>query len=148
MLLLTADAAPGRGVGAQALVANRRFAIDAGSVRAGGDAPAGCGDIAHVFDVLAHDRVVAARRDLHKRLVEPVGGTPDQRFLPAIVARSFRHLADFGHLAGRESPYFFNAGASDDGESIGVLGRCYAAALVRSGVSFDMLFSSFRRESA
>ena len=42
--------------------------------------------------------------------------------------------------SGRESPYFFNAGLFSDGESLATLGRCYAAAIVASGVGFDMLF--------
>ena len=42
--------------------------------------------------------------------------------------------------SGRESPYFFNAGLFSDGASAGALGRCYAAALLDSGIGFDMLF--------
>jgi orotate phosphoribosyltransferase len=54
-----------------------------------------------------------------------------------------RKALRFGHFtlkSGRESPYFFNAGLFDDGESIAVLGQCYAAALQRSGLACDMLF--------
>jgi orotate phosphoribosyltransferase len=49
----------------------------------------------------------------------------------------------FGHFtlkSGRESPYFFNAGQFSDGRSAAVLGRCYAAAIVHSGIQFDMIF--------
>ncbi|MGA1384210.1 MAG: orotate phosphoribosyltransferase, partial [Steroidobacteraceae bacterium] len=42
--------------------------------------------------------------------------------------------------SGRESPYFFNAGLFNDGESLAVLGQCYADALHGSGLTFDMLF--------
>src|SRR5258708_24449288 len=42
--------------------------------------------------------------------------------------------------SGGESPYFFNAGQFSDGESIAALGECYAAAVVRSPLAFDMLF--------
>ncbi len=42
--------------------------------------------------------------------------------------------------SGRESPYFFNAGRFDTGAAIAGLGRAYAAALVASGMGFDMLF--------
>lgn len=54
-----------------------------------------------------------------------------------------RQALRFGHFklkSGRESPYFFNAGLFSDGEAIAVLGRCYAAAIARSGLAFDMLF--------
>jgi orotate phosphoribosyltransferase len=46
--------------------------------------------------------------------------------------------------AGRDSPYFFNAGLFDDGERLGRLAGFYASALVeaqaRGQVSFDMFF--------
>src|ERR1700733_1047133 len=54
-----------------------------------------------------------------------------------------RDALRFGHFklkSGRESPYFFNAGLFSDGTSAAVLGRCYAAAIVRSGIEFDMIF--------
>jgi orotate phosphoribosyltransferase len=54
-----------------------------------------------------------------------------------------RNALRFGHFklkSGRESPYFFNAGQFSDGEAAAVLGKCYAAAIVRSGLPFDMLF--------
>ncbi len=54
-----------------------------------------------------------------------------------------RHALRFGQFtlkSGRQSPYFFNAGLFSDGEAIAVLGRCYAAAIVGSGIGFDMLF--------
>src|SRR5581483_1717553 len=62
---------------------------------------------------------------------------------------TFIHLAlerealRFGHFklkSGRESPYFFNAGLFSDGTSAAVLGGCYAAAIVSSGLEFDMIF--------
>lgn len=62
--------------------------------------------------------------------------------------RFFRLALDKGILAfgsytlksGRQSPYFFNAGGFDDGASLDALSRCYADAIVDSGVAFDMLF--------
>ena len=42
--------------------------------------------------------------------------------------------------SGRESPYFFNAACFSDGESLGVLGQCYAGAIVAANIGFDMLF--------
>jgi orotate phosphoribosyltransferase len=42
--------------------------------------------------------------------------------------------------SGRISPYFFNAGLFNSGERLRRLGSFYAAALVRAGVEFDLLF--------
>ena len=53
------------------------------------------------------------------------------------------HVLSFGEFktkAGRQSPYFFNAGAFSDGALLGALGKYYANALVESGVAFDMLY--------
>lgn len=49
-------------------------------------------------------------------------------------------FGEFTLKSGRISPYFFNAGRFDDGQSLAILGRCYAAAIIDSGVEFDMLF--------
>jgi orotate phosphoribosyltransferase len=49
-------------------------------------------------------------------------------------------FGEFTLKSGRISPYFFNAGAFDTGAALAVLGRCYAAAIVRSGIEFDVLF--------
>ena len=54
-----------------------------------------------------------------------------------------REALRFGRFtlkSGRESPYFFNAGLFSDGESLAVLGRCFAATISGSGIEFDMLF--------
>ena len=54
-----------------------------------------------------------------------------------------RHALRFGRFtlkSGRDSPYFFNAGLFSDGESAATLGRCYGAAIMASGLVFDMLF--------
>jgi len=61
-------------------------------------------------------------------------------FIDLALARSALRFGSFTLKSGRESPYFFNAGLFSDGEAAAVLGRCYAAALVRAGVEFDMLF--------
>ena len=42
--------------------------------------------------------------------------------------------------SGRRSPYFFNTGLFNDGESLATLGNFYAAAITASGIRFDMLF--------
>jgi orotate phosphoribosyltransferase len=38
------------------------------------------------------------------------------------------------------SPYFFNAGGFDDGDSLQLLSACYAQAIIDADVAFDMLF--------
>jgi orotate phosphoribosyltransferase len=42
--------------------------------------------------------------------------------------------------SGRISPYFFNAGLFNTGNSLMALGEAFAAAIVDSGIEFDMLF--------
>jgi orotate phosphoribosyltransferase len=49
-------------------------------------------------------------------------------------------FGEFTLKSGRVSPYFFNAGLFSDGASIAILGSCYAAALVHSGLQFELLF--------
>ena len=61
-------------------------------------------------------------------------------FLELAIARAALRFGRFTLKSGRESPYFFNAGLFDDGEALSVLGQCYAAALQRSGLAYDMLF--------
>jgi len=61
-------------------------------------------------------------------------------FIDLALARDALRFGHFKLKSGRESPYFFNAGLFSDGEAAAVLGRCYAAAIIRSGIQFDMLF--------
>jgi orotate phosphoribosyltransferase len=61
-------------------------------------------------------------------------------FMDLALSRDALRFGSFKLKSGRESPYFFNAGQFNDGEAAATLGRCYAAALVRSGIAFDMLF--------
>lgn len=63
-----------------------------------------------------------------------------RRFIDLALARTALRFGKFTLKSGRESPYFFNAGLFNDGEALAILGQCYAAALVQSGVSYDMLF--------
>src|SRR3979490_2826228 len=62
------------------------------------------------------------------------------RFIDLALSRDALRFGNFKLKSGRESPYFFNAGLFADGASAAVLGRCYAAAILRSGVEFDMVF--------
>src|SRR5256885_9103018 len=61
-------------------------------------------------------------------------------FIDLALKREALRFGKFALKSGRESPYFFNAGLFSDGEAAATLGRCYADAIVRSGVSFDMIF--------
>jgi len=49
-------------------------------------------------------------------------------------------FGDFKTKAGRQSPYFFNAGLFDDGAKLGRLAEFYALRLIDSGLQFDMMF--------
>jgi len=61
-------------------------------------------------------------------------------FIDLALRRNALRFGRFTLKSGRESPYFFNAGLFSDGEAAAVLGRCYADAIVASGIRFDMLF--------
>ena len=61
-------------------------------------------------------------------------------FIDLALEREALRFGRFTLKSGRESPYFFNAGLFSDGAAAAALGRCYAAALVASGVEYDMLF--------
>ena len=63
-----------------------------------------------------------------------------QAFLGFSLARDVLRFGEFVTKAGRRSPYFFNAGLFDDGESLRRLGQFYADALLASGIAFDQLF--------
>lgn len=49
-------------------------------------------------------------------------------------------FGQFRLKSGRVSPHFFNAGEFFQGKALAALGRCYAAAIIESGVEFDVLF--------
>lgn len=63
-----------------------------------------------------------------------------QEFLELAVGCDALRFGRFTLKSGRESPYFFNAGAFSDGASLDALARCYAQAIMASGLAFDMLF--------
>jgi orotate phosphoribosyltransferase len=63
-----------------------------------------------------------------------------QEFLAFALARDVLRFGEFTTKAGRTTPYFFNAGLFNDGESVRRLGRYYAEALLASGIVFDQLY--------
>jgi len=63
-----------------------------------------------------------------------------QQFIQFAIAKEVLRFGEFTTKAGRLSPYFFNSGLFNDGHSLMKLGEFYAAAIVDSGVQFDMLF--------
>jgi orotate phosphoribosyltransferase len=63
-----------------------------------------------------------------------------QEFLAFALARDVLRFGEFVTKAGRKTPYFFNAGLFNDGESLRRLGQYYAEALVASGLAFDQIF--------
>ncbi len=62
------------------------------------------------------------------------------KFIDLALSRDALRFGNFKLKSGRESPYFFNAGLFSDGAAAAALGRCYAAAVLHSGVQFDMVF--------
>ncbi|MCY1401842.1 Orotate phosphoribosyltransferase [compost metagenome] len=66
---------------------------------------------------------------------------PYQRdFIRFAIDRGVLRFGEFTLKSGRTSPYFFNAGLFNTGSALAQLGRFYAAAIVESGISFDVLF--------
>lgn len=66
---------------------------------------------------------------------------PYQRqFIEFALNKQVLKFGEFHLKSGRISPYFFNAGLFNTGRDLALLGRFYAAALVDSGIEFDLLF--------
>ena len=63
-----------------------------------------------------------------------------QDFVQFAVEAGVLRFGSFRTKAGRDSPYFFNAGLFDDGAKLGRLAQFYAQRIIASGVEFDMLF--------
>ncbi|AYC34844.1 orotate phosphoribosyltransferase [Pseudomonas cavernae] len=61
-------------------------------------------------------------------------------FIRFAIERGVLRFGQFTLKSGRTSPYFFNAGLFNSGSALAQLGQFYAAAVVDSGIAFDVLF--------
>ncbi|CAI8167176.1 MAG: Orotate phosphoribosyltransferase [Cellvibrionales bacterium UBA7375] len=61
-------------------------------------------------------------------------------FIDNAISSSALKFGQFELKSGRTSPHFFNAGEFYTGNALAALGRCYASAIVESGIEFDVLF--------
>ena len=61
-------------------------------------------------------------------------------FIKLAIDQQVLTFGQFTLKSGRQSPYFFNAGRFQTGAALAQLGRCYAEAIVHSGVAIDMIF--------
>ena len=63
-----------------------------------------------------------------------------QQFIELALANDVLKFGEFKLKSGRVSPYFFNAGLFNTGKALAQLGRCYAQAILNSGVKYDVMF--------
>jgi orotate phosphoribosyltransferase len=63
-----------------------------------------------------------------------------QQFIEFALEKQVLKFGSFTLKSGRISPYFFNAGLFNTGRDLARLGRFYAAALMDSGIDYDLLF--------
>ena len=63
-----------------------------------------------------------------------------QEFIEFAIFRNVLCFGEFKTKAGRLSPYFFNAGLFNDGDSLHKIGQFYAKAILAAQLPFDMLF--------
>ncbi|HQR51619.1 MAG TPA: orotate phosphoribosyltransferase, partial [Methylophilaceae bacterium] len=63
-----------------------------------------------------------------------------QQFIAFAIDKQVLRFGEFITKAGRKTPYFFNTGLFNDGDSLRKLGQFYAKAILESGLEFDVLF--------
>jgi orotate phosphoribosyltransferase len=61
-------------------------------------------------------------------------------FIRFAIGQNVLRFGEFQTKAGRLSPYFFNAGLFNDGDSMRQLSQFYAQAILAADIQFDMLF--------
>jgi len=63
-----------------------------------------------------------------------------REFIEFALEKQVLKFGEFTLKSGRKGPLFFNAGLFNTGRDLARLGRFYAAALVDSGIDYDVLF--------
>lgn len=63
-----------------------------------------------------------------------------QEFIELALHYEVLCFGEFTLKSGRCSPFFFNAGKFNSGKALASVGRCYADAIVKGGIEFDVLF--------
>jgi orotate phosphoribosyltransferase len=63
-----------------------------------------------------------------------------RQFIELAMHNNVLRFGEFTLKSGRVSPYFFNAGLFNSGQALAELGRCYAQAIIDSGIEYDVLF--------
>ncbi|OOF11726.1 orotate phosphoribosyltransferase [Salinivibrio sp. PR5] len=63
-----------------------------------------------------------------------------RQFIEFALEKQVLKFGEFTLKSGRKSPYFFNAGLFNTGRDLAKLGRFYAAALMDTGIDYDVLF--------
>jgi orotate phosphoribosyltransferase len=69
-----------------------------------------------------------------------VCGVMSREFIAFACAQGVLRFGEFKTKAGRLSPYFFNAGLFNDGDSLARLSSFYARRIIASKLQFDVLF--------
>ena len=69
----------------------------------------------------------------------PEQGQLAQDFVQFAIESGVLRFGEFKTKAGRLSPYFFNSGLFNDGDSLLRLSQFYAKAIAASGLEFDLL---------
>lgn len=69
------------------------------------------------------------------------GTGPDvSAFVADMIAQDVLRFGEFTLKSGRQSPYFFNLGAIDDGSGLARLGAAYARCIAGLAIDFDVIF--------
>jgi orotate phosphoribosyltransferase len=84
-------------------------------------------------------RLVSLNKELSMMASKGQDDLP-QEFVQFAVESGVLRFGGFRTKAGRDSPYFFNAGLFDDGAKLGRVAQFYARSILASGIEFDMLF--------